>query len=65
MVMLTSQSPKLDKLDPLVAIDIQQIELVFRIAASDNETYDVEKDVAVRSVLIANMMEGESGFWFF
>jgi hypothetical protein len=37
----------------------------FRITASDNETYDVEKDVAVRSVLIANMMEGESGFWFF
>jgi hypothetical protein len=38
---------------------------LFRTAASDNETYDVEKDVAVRSVLIANMMEGESGFWFF
>jgi hypothetical protein len=38
---------------------------LFGIAASDNETYDVEKDVAVRSVLIANMMEGESGFWFF
>jgi hypothetical protein len=37
----------------------------FPIAASDNETYDVEKDVAVRSVLIANMMEGGSIFWFF
>ncbi|KAH8087492.1 putative negative regulator sulfur controller-3 [Filobasidium floriforme] len=27
------------------------------LTTSDNETYDVEKDVAVRSVLIANMME--------
>lgn len=31
-------------------------------AASDNETYDVDKDVAVRSVLINNMMEGELPF---
>lgn len=35
------------------------------LVTSDNESFDVDKDVAERSVLIKNMLEGQCFFFFF
>jgi len=57
VVLLTSKSSFI-RLPAQTRSDANQLRR--NSTASDNETYKVEKEIAIRSVLIGNMMEGKS-----